>query len=276
MVKVIIFKLGYTADLDLNRVAKFINSSKTIRITVGEPLQNIGSPDLYRIGYSIAHLSRLFPTEEERDSLRFGIISAPLELNYFSHTFDYNNIVISLHLSDEVCERAEVTKEQYVAYTILRQGMWAIYGKAKGTLDKSILFHNDTRGCLFDYCWNKLDIVAGLHCCWIDDICRGNMVEANISYSLIKDIENLLGKIRTPTLLDSFISALKRPFFSFIFGGVVIGALVNILSTVVLNGSNNPHDYYVLGSLLSLALLMITGNYIWMLNKRKSLKDTRH
>lgn len=268
-IKITMFELGYTSDLDLKRVAKFINSSKAFSAVVDESIQNIGSPDLQNIGYSVAHLSKFFRAIEDRDHLQFGIVSAPIELNYFSHTIGHSDIIVSLYLSDELCDKADITKEQYIAYTILRQGMWALYSTAEETQDKNTLFHNETRGCLFDYCWHKPDILAGLQKCSIDDICKGKLAGANIPQSVVRDIEKLLERIRQPTLLSSFVSGLHRPIFSFVFGGLVISVLVNIFSTIILDDSNNPRGYYVLGALLSVALLMVVGNYIWMLSKGK-------
>jgi hypothetical protein len=62
-VEIQIFRLGFIADVDLQAATRLINQSQNVfRATVGDPINNIGDPDLFSgMGYSDERLFNLFP-----------------------------------------------------------------------------------------------------------------------------------------------------------------------------------------------------------------------
>ena len=216
MLSVDLFLLGYVWDVDLKTVARLLSgSSKVISTNVKDPIRNIGEPDLYGMGYSFSRLFRLFPTAD-KGTFRVGITAAPIEDNFFTKYQMTNSILVTLFQADEFCEKSGRTKEEYLAYMILCQLLWAQYKTRKPSADYNDLFHEATRGCLFDFCHNKPDIVIGLRVCQIDPMCKGKLVEANVPESLVGEAERILSCIRTPSFPKTFQMGLQNSLFSFI------------------------------------------------------------
>lgn len=268
--KVAVFPLGYLWDFDLNKVVSNLNKvSKRFEIVIESPVRNIGNADLYGFGYSFKRLFSLF-SQQSKDAIQIGITAVPIENNYYGYyEEDTNKIICSLFEMDEVCAKAYTTREDYVSQAILTAILWNQYHNNQPDSDYMDLFHDDTRGCLFDFCGNKLDLVTGLRAKRIDSICRGKLVEANVSEYIIDDVEEALNQLRTPSFLQSIEEGMKIPWFSFLLGGLILGLLINVTSSLLLGDFNSSTDYYVIGILLATALILVIANYVRVLRKSK-------
>jgi hypothetical protein len=267
-----LFALGYVWDVDLKQVAKLLNSSThVIKAEIEDSIRNIGEPDLYGMGYSYLCLFGVFP-QSAKNTVRVGITTAPIENNFFTKTNGVDAILVSIFQIDEFCEKSGRTKEEYLTHTILCQVLWIQYKARKTSADYGDLFHEATRGCIFDFCYNKADIVVGLRTCQIDPMCKGKLVEANVPESLVSDAELILERLRTPTFLKALQMGLQNPAFSFLLGGLVFGLVVNVLSSLALGEFDSVSDYYIVALLLLLAIALITGNYIRVLTASKRAK----
>lgn len=260
-----LFKLGYVWGIDLKRAAKLINSSsRVIRAKVEDPVRNIGEPDLYGMGYSFERMFSLFPTQAN-GTVCIGVAAAPIEDNFFAKTSGFDSVLITLFQADEFCEKSGRTKEEYIVHTMLCQLLWLQYKSRRPLAAHNELFHEATRGCIFDFCYNKADIAVGLRACLIDPICKGRLIEANIPESLVSDAERVLERIRMPAFLESLRVGLQKPLFSFLLGGFLFGFIINVLASLALGEFDDTSDYYVVLLFASLAFLLILGNYIQML-----------
>ena len=269
-IKVAISPIGYLWDFDLNKVVDNLNRvSKRFEISIEPPVRNIGKADLYGFGYSFKRLFSLFPKQNEF-SIQIGITAVPIENNYYGYYEEGTNKIIgTLFEMDEVLERANTTREDYVSQTILTAILWHQYHNNPSNSDYMDLFHDDTRGCLFDFCGNKLDLVTGLKAKRIDSICRGKLIEGNVSEYLVEDIEEALNRMKTPSFWQSVQEGMKIPLFSFVLGGLILGLFINVISSLILGDFNSSTDYYTILILPTVALILIIANYIRVVRQSK-------
>jgi len=261
--EILVFKLGYVGDVDMSRVTRLVNvSPTTIRLTIGDPVPNIGEPDIYGFAYSKDSLLRLFPAMDG-GVIKVGVSLAPIEGNFYTHTNGHDSIIITLYQTEEICEKAGRTREEYIAQTIVTEFLWFQYKVRKPGSHYSDLFHQDTRGCIFDFVAHKPDKVHKLKTGNIDPMCKGKLVAANVPESVVKAIEKILAGIRRPTFFGSLARSMKNPLFSFVFGGLLFGLIINTTSSLALGEFDSSSDYYVVGILLFLVLAFAVGNYIW-------------
>lgn len=268
--RIIVFPLGYLWGLELNKIVNKLNKvSKSFEISIGEPIRNIGNADLYGFGYSYKRLFSFFP-KQGAETIQIGITSVPIEGNYFGNYEDgTNNIVCTLFEMDEVCEKADTTREEYVSQAILTAILWHQYKKSQPNAHHLDLFHDDVRGCLFDFCGNKLDLVTGLRAKQVDPICRGKLIGANVSENVVEEVEKALNRMRTPSFLQSIVEGMKIPLFSFLLGGLVLGLLISVTSSLLLGDFNSPMDYYTIAILSVIALFLVIGNFFLALRRSK-------
>jgi hypothetical protein len=260
-IKIYLFKLGYVYDLDLRKVARLVNlSPSVIQVLVGDPVRSIGAPDIVDLAYSDEHLFRLFPAVN--DSIKIGVITASIQNNYFSRTNGNDSVVVSLYQSDGICQQAGKTKEDYLAQSIVTRVLWFLYREHSPAEE---LYHDDVRGCIFDLCINKKDKIYKLKMGVIDPMCRGKLIEANVPERFIRAVESILTRIRRPSFFDVFRYSLQKPLFSFIFGGLLFGLIINLVSSLILGGLISPGAYYITGFLVIAAILLLVANYFWTL-----------
>jgi hypothetical protein len=269
-IKVAVFPIGYLWDFDLNQVVTNLNKiSKRFEVIIEPPVRNIGNADLYGFGYSFKRLFSLFPKRNDF-LIQIGITAVPIENNYYGYYEEGTNKIIgTLFEMDEVLERAGTTREEYVSQTILTAILWHQYHDNLSDSEYMNLFHDDTRGCLFDFCGNKLDLAIGLRAKRIDSICRGKLIEGNVSEYLVEDIEEALNRMKTPSFWQSIEEGLKIPIFSFVLGGLILGLFINVISSLLLGDFNTASDYYAIIILPSIAVILIIANYIRILLKSK-------
>jgi hypothetical protein len=271
MLKVYLFRLGYVGGVDFRRIANLVNRSQNvIEVTVGDAVPNIGDPDLYDIAYSRTHLCNLFPSIPGMD-LRVGVTMAPLEGNFYTLTHDIDMIIITLFQTDEVSERAGRTMEEYIAQTMATELLWLQYKAQKPGSHFSDLFHQDTRGCIFDFVTAKPEKVHKLRSGRIDPMCQGKLVEANVPGSVVRAVGQIIERIQKPSLLESLAQGLQRPLFSLVFGSLVGGLAINTLSSLALGDFDSISDYYVVGFLVLLIVGLAIGNYIRTLRNSSRL-----
>jgi hypothetical protein len=270
VLKVAIFPLGYLWDFDINMVASTIHKfAKSFEISIESPVRNIGNADLYEFGFSFERLFQLFPTRSQY-TLQIGITSVPIENNdYGYYEKGKNNVLCTLFGMEEVCERAQIPYEEYVIQAILTAILWHQYHNIAPDSHYMDLFHDDARGCLFDFCGNKLDLVTGLRAKRIDSICKGRLVENNVSENLIEEVEEILDQLKKPSFLQSIQEGMRIPVFSFLLGGVIISLAVNSLTSLVLGDFDSSTDYYVILGLVGIAGLLIMGNYLRVIRQSK-------
>jgi hypothetical protein len=256
-----LFELGYAGDIDLAAVCRLVNrAQRVIRAEVGDPVESIGEPDIGMYGYSRRRLFALFP-QCTGPELLVGVTHAPIEDNLFSMTHLPGAIVLSLHETEEIRNRAGRSPEQYVAQSALSEFIQISYMLTPSAPSWHDLAHIEVRGCLFDFVPFKPDKVNKLRQGHIDRQCRDKLIATGVDSGLITAVEKVLHRIQVPTLAQSFADGLKRPVFSFVLGGLAGGMLINLVSSAI-TGSLNERVVYAAGVVAGLIALLVVGNWL--------------
>lgn len=256
-----IFELGYARDIDLAGVCRLVNrAQRVVRAEVGDPVESIGEPDIGMYGYSRRRLFALFP-QRTGPGVLVGVTHAPIEDNLFSMTYLPGSIVLSLHETEGIRNRAGRSAEQYIAQSALSEFLQIRYMLTPSEQSWHDLAHIEVRGCLFDFVPSKPDKVYKLRRGHIDQQCRDKLITTGVESDLLTAVEKVLRRIQVPTLAQSFADGLKRPVFSFVLGGLAGGMLINLGSSAI-TGSLNERVVYAVSAVAGLIALLVAGNWL--------------
>jgi len=113
-------------------------------------------------GYSDSLLEDQLPVNEEANFFVW-ITYVPLEYNYFVRRLSLNRVVLSYFGMYNILKKELIPVENLLLRTIYRHIL--IYYKYKKSIPSHKIIadipfiHDDTRGCLFDMCVNKPDVI---------------------------------------------------------------------------------------------------------------------
>lgn len=172
----------------------------------------------------------------ERYDVCVVLTTTPIDGNFFTRTVDQNTIIATSFQADEILNRSGRSLSEYYALAICQELVSFAFQIASG-LHWSQLFHDETRGCLFDFVGNKPDKIAKLKKC---DICPqtiGLLAQHNVNERTISFVKTVLHRIRRPSVWKAVIASITSPLLGFVYGGVVIGFVVNVMASLVLNPS---------------------------------------
>ena len=253
---VTVFRLGDNVDVDLRRVCQLVNQSQSLIRAVTGPTQPIGDPDRGNF-YSTESLSHSFPDPLLDVTLMAGVTSAEIEDNFFTKTFGTNGLIVTTHHTPELCAAASITFEEYMAQTIATEVLWTAYKNRTGSSSFLDVFHDETRGCIFDLACKKSEKIRKLKRGRLERSCRKNLRDAGVPARLLRSCEKIVKYVQQPPIMRTLMEGLENnPLFSFWFGGVLIGLGTNMLSSLLLGDFNAENDGIVLG-LLSISLLVL-------------------
>ena len=144
--------------------------------------------------YTDEQLAKVLAPSHGAD-LTLGLINAPLEDNYFLRRLPQNVAILSLHEMAEIVQYENFTVETFilrVAYELTC--LYKAEGRIPPTGELSWK-HDDIRGCLFDMCSSKGDIVFSLQRPGLCDACRNRLhqrqVDAKFLPALKKELTGL-------------------------------------------------------------------------------------
>lgn len=268
MLTISIVRLGYIGDVNLNKVARLLNTvPQTIRAEVGEPIATTGQPDIYDLIFSDSKINQLLSGRQRNadNHLVVGVILNAIEDNFYVRSIAKNVIILTLYQIEEICEKSKRTIEEYLAVSLLPHMLFLQFSARANSRKYLDLFHTDTRGCIFDFTGHKPHKVQKMRTLQIDTRCKARLVDANVPVSIIEASEKILRKIKHPSLVDSFRIGLEKPIFNFFLGGILVGLVVNALTSLVLGELNAIKDYYALIFLFILLITLIVGHHFYIL-----------
>ncbi len=112
--------------------------------------------------------------------------------NWFSHWHDGDRVVVSSLWGWE--QTAEVAPEAFLAYEMVLYGLHALSPRYR-FLD---LAHEETRGCLFDFCMERADIEIKLQTADLCDPCRAKLDAARIPPELVAELCEAIRSLARP------------------------------------------------------------------------------
>lgn len=145
--------------------------------------------------YTKSQLVRIIRRDEESD-ITVGLISAPIENNYYMHRLANNVAVLSLYEMAEIVQKANFTLEDYILRNLYELAV-LFTAHAKVIPANSYSWpHDDVRGCLFDMNSIKADIIFSMHRPILCHSCRNEVLAAQVDSHFIPALENELSRIR--------------------------------------------------------------------------------
>lgn len=236
MTRVGIFLTGYS-ECDVDAVGCILSlAGSEYSFESGPRIQTIGDPDLYGIAYSDEAILSLVDQYRDQFDVCAILTAVPLEDNFFTRTVDLHTIIATSFQADELLDKSGRSLPEYYALAICQELVSFAFQRASG-LHWSELYHRETRGCLFDFAGNKPDKIAKLKRL---DICPqtiGLLAQHNVNDRTVTFVKTVLRRIRRPSVRKSVFTSITSPALGFVYGGVVIGFVVNVLSSLVLNTS---------------------------------------
>lgn len=226
--------MGYV-QTDLERLCRVLNAIRSpYQFEHCTAIANVGNPDLYGFAYSLKAFSDLLGPYRDHYNVCVALTSVPIEDNFFTRTIPHSLIVATFHQADEMVKTSGRTREEYAAMAICQELVSFEFQRVTG-LDWDDLFHPDPRGCLFDFAGIKTQKIAKLTECSICDACIGKLSSTNVDQRVVQFATALLARIRKPSLAKALRMCVTGPSLSFVYGGLVIGAAVNLFTSVIMN-----------------------------------------
>jgi hypothetical protein len=260
MTEVNIIRLGHP-QLNINKAIQVINNSQNrYHLSHKDSIPNLGNSDLHDYAFSDDKLFNLLAPHINTTDLTIGITSVLLEDNWFLRpNQERTAFIITIFEVDSIIEKIRRTLEDYFVYQILICVLTSEYLKRSGIEPSERLLHDDCKGCLFDFCGNKDDICRGLVKLYIDDRCKGILIEGNVPEENIDASLAVLKYMKKPNIRKIIYSIKENPFLSF-FIGIGSGVLVNLISEQVF-----PINKISLN--ITLVLLPFFGVFLFQLSK---------
>lgn len=255
---VLIIPLGSRLDLDFVKFSKKLNKTQSIfRFSQASQIESIGPPDItdeHGYKYSFDNFKKLCEKRFSEDiGYYIAITRAPLEGDLFCEAIHNKNlIIITLHEASLSYEKANRSVYDYLALNIVARILDIIFVKHGGDPDE--LWHEEIRGCIFDHCDVKEDIIQGLKQAYIDKGCKGKLFEHNVPNEYITAFEKILNGLKKIYIYETIQIWIKKPVISFLLGGFLIGISVNLISEFYIKLI--PIMIVVLGITLAFSILI--------------------
>lgn len=258
--KISIVRMG-SPQLDIDRVITIINNNQNMYVAEFlTSIPNIGRSDLDRYAYSDNLLFEKLNPHIEQQSLTLGITSVQLENNWWIRpNNDRSGMIITTYEADSLIERTKRTIEDFVVFKIITCVIASEFFRRSGESPKEKLIHEDCRGCLFDFCPDKQSRELGLQMLFIDNQCRGILLQGNVPEENIMSIESVMKYMKKPSLSKSVYSVERNPILTAIFG-IGIGVMVSTLASFLFTTGNLKISILLI---LFFTLGPVAGKYIY-------------
>lgn len=164
--------------------------------------------------------------------ITLGLINAPLDDNYFLRRLPRNVAVLSLHEMAEIVQYNNFSLETF----ILREAyeLTCLF-KAEGRVPPTSELtwkHDDIRGCLFDMCSSKGDIVFSLQRPCLCSDCRNRFLCRQVDTKFLPTLDKELTRIQKTLYFRLSDWVRTHPIFTLVLTSVFAISL-NLVSSVI-------------------------------------------
>jgi Ca-activated chloride channel family protein len=129
------------------------------------------------------------------EALRINFTPGRLSDNFFSHWHPGSNVAIVSFANWDLT--ASVPLAAFVAYELLIQGLRAL----APAYDPMALFHDETRGCLFDFCRDRREVEIKLQAADLCPSCRQHLTEAGLDLTMVEEFAERIRQLAAPDAL---------------------------------------------------------------------------
>ncbi|AND85376.1 hypothetical protein GTH52_01995 [Clostridium tyrobutyricum] len=179
----------------------------------------------YEWGYKFETLEKLLSEKSEKNKfdMCIGFVDTVIEKNYFGKRLDKDNniYVISFYEIDCILKDKHIDLFNYMITT-----MYRYITRYKLQITGNDLVHDETRGCIFDMCGDKRDVVYFCQKPIICDECRNKINNHVHSEKYMIMLDRELASIK-PILFDRIINFIKSHS--------KISLVIGIISTIILD-----------------------------------------
>ncbi len=192
-------------------------------------------------GYSDTNLAHHLPSVERlnldtrRPYLVIYVVDIPLEDNHFTRILDNNRIVVTLYEITDILKDKKVPLENYIisqmyTYTLL---VLLKTGKKVTMDDEMFMVHDARRGCLFDMCGIKREVVDSCLSPIICKECMGKLSLKGISQNDLIRIEKELKCLNRSWYYRIALLLKRHPIISLIIS-LLVTLLLNVGANLIL------------------------------------------
>lgn len=168
--------------------------SNILAITHGDSVAHLQDAEGEDWTYTDQQLEKLLAPAAGAE-ITLGLINARLEGNFYLRRLPQNVAVLSLYEMAEIVQYENFSVDTFILRTAYEL---AVLFKVEGRIPATGEFswaHDDIRGCLFDMCSSKGDIVFSLHRPCLCGACRNQVLEKRVDVNLLPSLDKELRRI---------------------------------------------------------------------------------
>lgn len=150
--------------------------------------------------YTDAQLLEVIGAEQDVD-ITLGLISLPLESNYYMRRLSDRVAVVSLHEMAEIMRYSGFSLENYILRNAYELVVLFIGNGKLIPAGYTTWVHDEVRGCIFDMNSNKFDIIFSMDQPTLCQACRTRLLSKQTPADLIPRLDRELRRIRKPLYL---------------------------------------------------------------------------
>ncbi|PJI08231.1 MULTISPECIES: hypothetical protein [Clostridium] len=219
-IRIKVIKLGKQSHEDLFKRLKKYNS----RIFETKIYEMSRPKCDYEWGYKFETLEKLLKInfEDDKFDMCIGFVDTVIEKNYFGKRLNKNNFyIISFYEIDRILKDRNIDLFNYMITTVYR-----FITRYKLRIIGNDLVHDETRGCIFDMCGDKHDIVYFCQESIICDECKSKIYNYSCSDDYMSELKGELENIKKPLFykVSDFIKSHPK-----------LSLAIGILSSIILN-----------------------------------------
>lgn len=196
------------------------------------------SPDLLdNYGYSDEKLRQsLVDTQEDKENelynLKFYVVNVPLAEDCFSRILSEDTIVITYYEIKDILESEGLPLENYLLSSLYT---YVFLYKCYDKFSEENLVHLVCRGCIFDFCGNKKDVINSCDKPKICESCRKRLVEKRVPVGEINKANQELRHLRR-----NVIDRLKKnPTKYIVIFSIVLPLMVSVTASLIYDSLKN-------------------------------------
>lgn len=182
----------------------------------------------------ICEIVSKIPTKNDSFDFFVTLVNVPIENGWYTRLFDNNNVVITLHEIKGILNSSNIPIENVVlrllyAYALLfRQ-----FGNRIPRLEEGAsCFHEETRGCLFDFTADKNDLPASCDSPQICDACQERLKTHSVSNNEIEHANKEIRRIKKDFYFSILGFVKKHPILSIIVSSIY-ALLLNFIASAI-------------------------------------------
>lgn len=181
--------------------------------------------------YTDAQLLGVLGAEQDSD-LTLGLISLPLEDNYYLRRLSDRVAVLSLYEMAEIVRYSGFSLEQYVLRNAYELVVLFI-GNGKLIPTNYVTWaHDEVHGCLFDMNSSKPDIIFSMDRPVLCAACKTRLSSKQVPSDLIPTLDRELRRIRKPLYIRMTEWVKTHPIIAILLTAVS-GVMLNLIASII-------------------------------------------